>query len=118
MIIEAADEVDGWNGAMTTSAPTSERDVRCSGFSDVGGYSAAMTPSPTSGSLEIHFGTTQFEVVVDPVREARLRLQSDGLPGLADLIKVSLQRFDCAAVRLSGLLQLLERFLLSPYGRA
>lgn len=52
------------------------------------------------------------------VREARLRLGDDSHPGFADLIEVSFQRLDCAAVCLSSLLQLLERFLLPRQGRA
>ena len=48
------------------------------------------------------------------VAEARLRPQDDGLPSLGDLIEVSFQGLDGAAVSLRGLLQLLERFLLSP----
>lgn len=52
------------------------------------------------------------------VREARLRLRDDSHPGFADLIEVSFQRLDCAAVCLSSLLQLLERFLLPRQGRA
>ena len=66
--------------------------------------------SDRGGPLFVIPGAWTFE----PVRAARLRPQDDGLPSLRDLVEVSFQGLDGAAVGLRSLLQLLERFLLSP----